>query len=119
MGAAELSPDCMIRVLSLMARTYLLCGDDRSAERCAREAEGLTAEHPSEAAEHYVAWAWGAIDAFRGETRTAEKNLKRAYELSALVYHGEYHGEFLLEYGEFLAAAKSEAKAREVLGLAR
>jgi tetratricopeptide (TPR) repeat protein len=100
-----------IQDLSDMARTCLRADDIPAAEDYLRQAETAAAGDPSDFSKHAVDWGRGAIAAHRGDRESAKASYARAAE------HSPSHsqGEFLLDYGRFLASIGDIEGARKIL----
>ncbi len=98
-----------------MVRLCLECQDSAAAERYLAEAAAAAKQAGTEFAGHDVAWARAALLAHRGDPSAAEA----AYEEARRHAPPWERGEFLLDYGRFLARAGQVDRAREVLVEAR
>ena len=97
--------------LSMMARICLECGDPDAADAQVREAETLLRQSPSDHAAYCIEWAKGAVQAYRGASEAADENFRRAFDLP----NPWDRGEFLLDYGRFLASRGETERAKDVL----
>jgi len=103
-----------VEELSLLVRVCILGGDLAPADGYLKEARRLAGECPSPEVDHFVAWADAALRASRGDREGARTSFARAHALAKFGWHGE----FLLEYGRFLASVSDKESARELLGTA-
>lgn len=106
-----INDEMRIATLSLMARLCLECGDAESARDYVRQGRDLVKQSPSEYARYAVEWAEAAIHAREGDPEGAIEHYERALERTQ---PGET-GEFLLEYGRYLASREEYSQANEIL----
>jgi len=100
--------------LSLMVRLCVRCNDLDAAETYLLEALDSAGEVDLAKPRHYVEWARGVLIASRGDMSRAAATFEEAFRLAP-----EFdRGEFLVEYGQFLASTGLVSKAKEVLTLA-
>jgi len=110
-SADILSPESRIDYVAEMARLCAQCGDLDSAQKYLREAEAASAQSPTHLAGHLVSWAKAAVLASQGKAEDAA----REFEIAARAAPPRDRGEFLVEYGRFLAEAGKRDDARLVL----
>jgi len=108
---AKLDLDFRVRHLGLLARTCLLSRELGAAESYVRQAEASAKKGASDIGNYHLAWAQGALATAQGDMREAKACFSRAENLAT---HG-WHGEFFLEYGEFLETSGDREEARRVL----
>ena len=97
--------------LGLMVRLCALSGDIPAAEAYFKEAWSLVEGVHSEQAEHALIWARGMLLAHQGDTKGAEASYQKALELA----DPDERGEFLLDYGRFLASVGERDRAKDLL----
>lgn len=110
-GREMMNAETRTATLASMVRLCVECGDLEAATAYLDEAEALRGRNPSRVADHMVAWARGALLSRRGEVEDAET----AFGEAARVAPPHDRGEFLIEYGRFLASIGKRAEARSVL----
>lgn len=117
LGAARdmMNSDERAGYLSTMVRLCVLSGDASAAQPYLEQAEAIQRAVPSDLTAHHVDWAKAAMSVGHGDLVGAAANYGRAFNHVAQ----SFEGEFLLEYGRFLASVGRAAEAREVLVRAR
>ena len=110
-----INEETRIRYLSLMVRLCILCDDIEAAELHAQEAERIHRGTPSAITSYFAEWTRGSLRGARGRRSEAAAAFRRAFDQASATHDGE----FLLEYGRFMAAGGQTAEARDLLGQAR
>jgi len=105
------NPERRVQDLADMARLCLSAGDVDAAEDYIEQAEKLAATVTSEPAKFPIYRAQAAVAAHRGENEAAKTCFARAFELCP----AGYRGEFLLDYGRFLASIGQTEQAKRML----
>ena len=110
-SGSMLNPQNRIGALALMVRLSAACGRLDEADTYLSEADQLAS---SNADAGQVAWAQAVLLAHRGERDAAAASFQRAEATKSQADRGE----FLLEYGRFLASLGEKTRAKEVLSRA-
>src|SRR3989449_4721772 len=105
------NPERRVQDLADMARLCLSAGDANAAKDYIEQAEKEAATVTSEPAKFPIYRARAAVAARLGETETATACFARAFDLCP----AGYRGEFLLDYGRFLASIKQTEQAKRML----
>ncbi|MFQ5837886.1 MAG: tetratricopeptide repeat protein [Thermoplasmata archaeon] len=106
-----LNAESRIAYLSLMVRLCILSDDPDSAKAYLDEAEILSRQASSDYASHSIEWAKGSLCSYQGNLGEAEASFLRALNISVSVDRGE----FLLDYGRFLASSGDRPRAKDIL----
>ena len=110
-----INEETRIRYVTVLVRLCVLCDDLESAELHAEEAEGIHRQTPSTITNYFAAWTRGTLQGARGQRTEAASAFRHAFDQSSAIHDGE----FLLEYGRFMAAGGKTAEAKDLLGQAR
>jgi tetratricopeptide (TPR) repeat protein len=105
------NPELRAQWLAEMSRYCLEVGDLVSAEDYLKQAEGLVRDHTTAHPWYAIHWARAAIRARRGDPDGARASFEKGLELSPSIERGE----FLLDYGRFLASIHDVEGARRIL----
>lgn len=108
-----------IHNLGWMVRLCVVCGDATSAERYLQEAEDLSQASPLIEQGHVIEWAKAALQTYLGKTSEAEASYGRAFDRLPASRSGMINGDFLLDYGRFLATMGKTEEAEQLFLKAR
>ena len=101
--------------LAEVSRLCVETADLSAAETYLEQAEGLASGNTPEYSKFPIQWARAALSARRGEVDSARASYTNAFDQSS----SEHRGEFLLDYGRFLASIHDTKEAKRILHKAR